>query len=104
MTPLSEEEKCNCAGGTMEDGQCVMPEVTFTHFIMSLNTSALFHLGELPDPITRKVNQDLVLASHTIDTLELLRKKTSGNLTDDEANMLDKFIADLKIRYKAASR
>ena len=101
---LSESEKCRCAGGSMQDGKCVMPEVTFTHFIMSLNTSALFHLGEIADPASGAVQQDLTLAMHTIDTLSLLQEKTKGNLTDEEANMLSKFLYDLKMRYVAASR
>lgn len=87
----------------MQDGQCAMPEVTFTHFIMSLNTSALFHLGELADPSTGQTKQDLILAMHTIDTLDLLQHKTKGNLTDDEELMLGKFLHDLKMRYVAAS-
>ncbi|PLX51473.1 MAG: DUF1844 domain-containing protein [Desulfobulbaceae bacterium] len=94
-----DEEKCRCAGGVLKDGKCVMPEVTFTAFIMSLNTSALFHLGEIPDPATGQTAQDLVLAKHTIDTLDLLLAKTKGNLTDEEKNILEKFIYDLKMRY-----
>ncbi len=82
----------------------MMPEVTFTAFIMSLNTSALFHLGEIPDPLTGKTAQDLVLVKHTIDTLDLLERKTKGNLTDDEKNILEKFTYDLKMRYVQAAK
>ncbi len=44
--------KCKeCPPGQIRQGdRCVLPEPTFTTFIMSLNTSALFHLGELVDP------------------------------------------------------
>ncbi|MEN8139755.1 MAG: DUF1844 domain-containing protein [Thermodesulfobacteriota bacterium] len=84
-----------------ETRESLMPEVTFTHFLISLNTSALFHLGDLPDPVTGQTKQDLVLAMHTIDTLVLLQEKTKGNLSAEEANMLDKFIHDLKMRYVA---
>lgn len=97
-----DEEKCRCAGGVVKDGKCVMPEVTFTAFIMSLNTSALFYLGEIPDPVTGKTAQDLVLVKHTIDTLDLLAKKTKGNLSGDEKNTLEKFTYDLKMRYVQA--
>lgn len=97
------EERCKCAGGEIVDGKCVMPEVTFLAFIMSLNTSALFHLGEIGDPETGATKQDLILAKHAIDTLDLLKKKTKGNLTEEEVNMLDKFLYDLKMRYVQAS-
>lgn len=96
------ERKCKCAGGEMVDGKCVMPEVTFSAFIMSLNTSALFHLGELADPESGARTQDLVLAKHTIDTLNILQEKTKGNLTEEEENMLGKFLYDLKMRYVKA--
>jgi len=86
----------------MVGGKCVLPEVTFSAFVMSLNTSALFHLGEIADPETGALNQNLMLAKHTIDTLDILKEKTKGNLTDEEDNMLTKFLYDLKMRYVAA--
>lgn len=96
------EKRCKCAGGEMVDGKCVMPEVTFLAFVMSLNTSALFHLGQIADPETGSYRQDLILAKHTIDTLDLLKKKTKGNLTDEEDNILGKVVYDLKMRYVEA--
>lgn len=86
----------------MVGGKCVLPEVTFSAFVMSLNTSALFHLGEIADPETGTLNQNLILAKHTIDTLHVLKEKTKGNLTDEEENMLTKFLYDLKMRYVKA--
>lgn len=96
------EKKCKCSGGKMVNGKCVMPEVTFSAFIMSLNTSALFLLGELSDPETGVRKQDLVLAKHTIDTLNVLKEKTKGNLTEEEEDMLGKFLYDLHMRYVKA--
>lgn len=96
------EEKCKCAGGKMINGKCIMPEVTFSAFIMSLNTSALFLLGEIADPETGALKQDLVLAKHTIDTLHVLKEKTKGNLNEEEENMLGKFLYDLQMRYVKA--
>lgn len=102
MTAKSDKsagEKCRDAGGQMIDGNCVMPEVSFSAFIMSLNTTVLYHLGELADPVTGDKVKDLVLAKHTIDTLELLKNKTEGNLKEDERNMLNDILYDLKMRY-----
>jgi hypothetical protein len=70
-------------------------------FVMSLNTSALFHLGEISDPATGEKNQDLVLAKHTIDTLKLLEDKTKGNLNGEEQDLLKHVLYDLKMRYVA---
>jgi len=96
------EKKCKCAGGEMINGKCIMPEVTFSAFVMSLNTSALYLLGEIADPETGALKQDLVLAKHTIDTLHVLKEKTKGNLSEEEENMLGKFLYDLQMRYVKA--
>ncbi len=97
----NKEKECGkCPEGqVLRDGKCMMPEVTFTAFIMSLNTAALFHCGELADPETGKTTQDLVLVKHTIDTLDLLKEKTRGNLSKDEGNLLETVLYDLKLRY-----
>ena len=76
-----------------------MPEVTFMAFVMSLNTSALFHLGEIADPATGKKLIDFSLARHAVDTLAMLQEKTKGNLDDDEAEMLKNVLYDVKIRF-----
>ncbi len=98
------EQGCPCGDGKVpdQDGQCVMPEVTFLAFIMSLNTSALFHLGEIADPETGEKLIDFSLARHAIDTLVLLQEKTKGNLDDDEKDMLKNVLYDVKIRFVQA--
>ena len=104
----AQSQNCNeCPEGRVRNaaGKCVMPEVTFAGFILSLNTTALFHLGELPHPESGKSNVDLELVKHTIDTLSLLRDKTKGNLDQDEEALITNIIYDLKIRYvKVAGR
>lgn len=96
------EKPCGepCTGGKIwKDGKCVMPDVTWPAFVMSLNTSALFHLGEIADPATGNKEKDLVLAKHTIDILGLLQEKTRGNLTEEEEKLLEDILFDLKMRY-----
>jgi len=100
---MEKKEECKpCPEGQVrKDGKCVMPEVTFIALAMSLNSSALFHLGEISDPETGKKNQDLVLAKHTIDTLKILEDKTRGNLNGEEQDLLKHILYDLKMRYVA---
>ena len=103
MTENEKNEK-GCPEGYIRQGcNCVLPEVTFTTLIMSLNSSALFHLGEIQDPETGQTGRDLVLAKHTIDTLQLLKDKTEGNLTGKENELLGHVLADLKLRYVKAN-
>lgn len=80
-----------------------LPEVNFSTLIMSLSSSALFHLGEIPDPQTGQKQQDLSLAKHTIDTIGMLKEKTQGNLTDEEQKFLESMLTDLRWRFVKAS-
>ena len=93
-----------CSEGKVPDkhGRCVMPEVTFPAFVMSLNTSALYHLGEIADPLTGKRILDLDLAKHAIDTLALIQNKTKGNLMKEEEELLKNILYDIKIRFVKA--
>ncbi|RME25154.1 MAG: DUF1844 domain-containing protein [Deltaproteobacteria bacterium] len=77
--------------------------VTFAHFVVSLGSSALVHLGEVADPSTGKVEKNLPLARNTIDVLSVLKEKTAGNLDDDETRLLDALLFDLRQKYIAAS-
>ncbi len=92
---------CDCDEGKVPDkeGKCVMPEVTFSAFVMSLNTSVLYHLGEIADPVSGKKAVQLDPARHGIDTLMLLQEKTKGNLTNDEEEMLKNILYDVKLRF-----
>lgn len=87
-----------------EAGKCVMPEVTFAGFILSLNTTALYHLGELSHPDTGEKIIDLELVKHVIDTITLLRDKTKGNLDKEENELITNILFDLKLRFVNASK
>jgi hypothetical protein len=89
-------------GQVLKEGKCVMPEVTFEAFIISLNTSALYHLGEICAPGSDEKIKDLMLAKHAIDTLDLIHEKTSGNLTREEDDLLKTILYDLKMRFVQA--
>lgn len=74
-------------------------EFGFSTFILSLSTSALVHLGELPDPITNKKEVNLQLAKQTISIIEMLKEKTKGNLTNEEESLLDNVLYDVRLKY-----
>ena len=99
---IDKKAQCNeCPEGHVKDtfGKCVMSTVTFPSLLLSLNTSALFHMGELAHPEDGKKTVDLDLAKHAIDTIALLQEKTAGNLTQDEKELLTRILYELKMRY-----
>jgi hypothetical protein len=76
-----------------------MPEINFATFIFSLNSSALVHLGIIDDPASGSKSKNIAMAKQTIDILAMLQKKTLGNLSSDEENMLKSMLYDLRILY-----
>ena len=81
------------------DTKTLFSELGFSTFILSLSTSALVHLGELPDPVTNEKGANLQLAQQTIGVIELLKEKTKGNLTEEEAKLIDTVLYDLRLKY-----
>ncbi len=87
----------------VNESQPPLPEINFSTFILSLSSSALFHFGELPDPVTNQKQQNLPMAKQTIDILGILQEKTSGNLTEEESKLLENLLYDLRMRYVTES-
>jgi len=78
-----------------------MRPMSFDIFVLSLNASALLHLGDAQQPGTA----DLPLARQTIDILAMLEEKTRGNLSGEEERLLHQILFDLRMRYaRKASR
>ncbi|MBN2284179.1 MAG: DUF1844 domain-containing protein [Deltaproteobacteria bacterium] len=82
-----------------EEEDYVLPEVNFATFILSLHTSALFHFGELPDPVTNERRKNIAAAKQTIDIVDMLKKKTQGNLEEEEQHLIDGVLYELRMRY-----
>lgn len=76
-----------------------MPEINFSTFVFSLNSSALVQLGMIPDPATGEESKNPVLAKQTIDILNMLQEKTRGNLTREEENLLNNLLYGLRMAY-----
>jgi hypothetical protein len=83
-----------------DDGEMPpLPEINFSTFVVSLNASALLHLGVIEDPTTGQTNKNLPMAKQTIDILSMLGEKTAGNLNPEETNLLKSILYDLRMLY-----
>ena len=78
-----------------------LPQVDFSTFVLSLGTSALYHLGVVAHPETgRKLDSpETELARNTIDTLEMLEEKTRGNLDEQERELVGSLLYELRMRF-----
>lgn len=79
-------------------------DLGFTTFVLSLSTSALVHLAELPDPISNEKKVNLPLAKQTIAIIEMLQEKTRGNLTPEEDQLTEDLLYDLRLKYVEAAK
>jgi hypothetical protein len=75
------------------------PEVNFVNFVLSLSTTAMYHFGDFSDPASQKAQRNLAAAKQTIDILGILRSKTEGNLDDNEKDLMDGLLFELRMRY-----
>jgi hypothetical protein len=71
----------------------------FMGLCTSLVTQAWMQLGKIKNPMTDKIESDLDAASLTIDMLGMLKEKTTGNVGDDEAKILDQSINEVRMNY-----
>lgn len=76
-----------------------LPKVDMNTFLLSLSSSAMVHLGEVPEPESGNTNINLGMARHTIDVLGMLEEKTQGNLTSDEEELLKNILFELRMKY-----
>jgi hypothetical protein len=75
------------------------PPVNFTNFVLSLSTSALFHFGDFPDHEGGLPQKNMPAAKQTIDILDMMHEKTKGNLDDNERNLIQGVLYELKLRF-----
>jgi hypothetical protein len=88
----------------MSEPPQALPPIDFATFVLSLASSALMNLGEMPDPDTGTSQKDLPLAKQTIDILGMLEEKTRGNLEEAEDKLLRSLLYDLRVKYVDANK
>jgi hypothetical protein len=71
----------------------------FANFLMSIATNAASALGMMEHPVSRQREVDLELGRHWIEVLGMLQRKTRGNLSPQEQQILEGLLADLRMQY-----
>jgi uncharacterized protein YjaG (DUF416 family) len=83
-------------------GAFIPDKPDFSFFVTTLALQASISLGAMPNPSTNKTEEDLTQARFMIDTMDMLRDKTKGNLTPEESKLLENVLAELKMQYVSA--
>ncbi len=71
----------------------------FSNLVFSLASSAYMGLGEMENPMTGQKEVNLEEAQHFIKLLNELEKKTEGNLEQQEEQILQSVLYELKMKY-----
>lgn len=97
------EKKADDSGDQQGFGPNEIPPASFPMLITSIGTQAMMALGQVADPASGQAIYHPELARHHIDTLVVLQEKTKGNLSDDEQEMLDNFVTQLRQLFVATA-
>jgi len=76
----------------------------FLDMVALFGTQAMIALGKLANPATGKAEKNMAAARLFIDTLEMLEKKTKGNLNADETKVMHATLTDLRLMYVEESK
>ena len=81
----------------------VQADPRFNEFVILQAQNAGLFLGQVPHPVTGEKNINLTAAQSVLDSLHMLKDKTSGNLTDKEAQLLDTALENLASLFATVS-
>jgi hypothetical protein len=79
-------------------------KIDFPSYILSYYTQGLVLLGEVPNPYTKKKEEDLEAARHTVDILTMLQEKTKGNLAKEEEQLIESVLYELRMKFMAKTK
>ena len=80
-------------------GDFPMPPASLELLLTTLATEALMSLGQIPHPATGQLTTHPNQAKYLIDTIDVLREKTKGNLTPDEQQTIDSLLHQLRMVF-----
>jgi len=72
--------------------------------IATFEAAAMQQLGKIAHPVTGDVEVSLEGASDSIEMLAMVRRKTEGNLNDDEMRLLEHVLYQLRMNYVDVAR
>lgn len=96
---VHKEEAVEPSGNDGQDADMSQFAADFSTFVYSLNTQALLFLGKIPNPMTGKYEKDIKTARYLIDTVDMLKIKTKGNLDANEEKLIENIIYDLRMAF-----
>ncbi|MGD9015690.1 MAG: DUF1844 domain-containing protein [Candidatus Omnitrophota bacterium] len=91
-------------GSSQKEQESVPQEASFSFFVSTLALQTSIFLGQIPNPATNKKEKNLPQAKFIIDTLGMLQEKTKNNLNQEENNLLENVLYELRMQYVARNK
>jgi len=82
-----------------EDDSDPEDPASFANFTMWVASNAASALGMMEHPATGERSVDLEIGKHWVDVLGMMQRKTRGNLNNEESQILESLLADLRMQY-----
>src|SRR4051812_1539618 len=98
-TAPAEAPKSIADTNSSEAADPPMPPASFELLLTTLATEALVALGQVPHPVTGKSHVQRNQAKFLIDTVDVLRQKTAGNLTNTEQQVLESLLHQMRLVF-----
>ncbi len=76
-----------------------LPDADFSGLVSMLTTQAFFALGVIRTEADREAPTDFAMAKYNIDMLAIIEEKTKGNISDDEAKLLQSALHQLRMVF-----
>jgi hypothetical protein len=95
----AKREKERIAEEVKETDHGPLPEPSFPELVQMILMQALIGMNGMQTPDGRTLQPDIEVAKHHIDLLSLLAQKTKGNLTDEEQQLMDAALYELRMRF-----
>lgn len=74
-------------------------DMHFVSLILSLQAAAMHQMGKTVNPMTGQLDRQLERANESIQMLEMIERKTKGNLDADETRLLSHVLYELRLNY-----
>jgi len=100
---LAEEEKQTKETTPEQTRRGPLPKGDFAALVSMLVTQALFALGAIKVEGQEK-EPDLQMARYNIDMLETLEEKTKGNLSEQEQQVLERTLSEVRMVFVEVSK
>ncbi len=97
---LAEQERKDQSKGAATPGTA---STSFLELVNLLTMQAAVALGGVQGSGSEQIPPNPLAARHFIDLLEILQKKTEGNLTDEEQRALNSVLYELRMQYVNAT-